>query len=65
MYGFVPNRFVKLFLSPNQVSRQVATMRWYAVGAFFRPMGSTSHSYTPHGVTKAVYCLLSGARCIW
>ena len=65
MYGFVPTRFGKLFSSPNQVSRQAATMRWYAVVAVFRPMGGTSHLYTPHGVTKAVYCLLSGAKCIW
>ena len=65
MYGFVPNCFVKLFFSPNLVSGQAAIMRWYAVGAIFRPMGSTSHLYTPHGVTKAVYCLLAGVKCIW
>ena len=28
-------------------------------------MASTSRSCTPHGVTKDVYCLLSGAKCIW
>ena len=57
---FSTKPFCETFLSPK-----TGTMRWYAVGAVFRPMGSTNHSYTPHGVTKAVYCLLSGAKYIW
>ena len=65
MYGFVPDRFVKLFLSPKPGIQAGCHHALVCRGCPPRPMGSTSHSYTPHGVTKAVYCLLSGAKCIW
>ena len=65
MYGLVPNSVLKLSSFPERVPRQAAIIRWYVVGAAFRAMGSTSYLYTPRSVTKAVYCLLSSAKCIW
>ena len=50
---------------PINVLKAAVMCCWCIAGAFFNPIGMTSHLYSPSGIVLAVRCTWSGCILIW